>query len=689
MKRTSISMIGAILGLVLALAGCGGGGGGGGDPVVETATLNGTIDRVGVPRVAARTLEALPANAGDVTVAAVNTAGAVVASVLVPAGQESFTLVVPVGATYLIQVRKGAVVLAVSDFAVSVPAGAGTLTLPILLVELGTGLVSLPTGATLPAPLTRAGTQGFAAAARALTDTDNDGLPDGAEIQLGAANGVGFNPAGDADGDGISNLDEVRAGTDPSKVDTDGDGLNDGAEVAAGTDPRLADTDGDGMSDGFEVANGFNPLSAADGTLDADGDGLSNAAEFAQGTDPRKADTDNDRLSDGREVAVGTNPLVPDSDGDGVLDGNDSFPVTNNRFAAFETVQLAGLTGSTFNTANAMNDADQAGLADAVGVSTTAGGVGKAVLWAVDTVVRSAGAPTTLQTLAGAPTGFSAAHDVNNNGRIVGQAENAAGAVMPVIWELNPANQAPGGPISALPVPVGTVSGAAYSINDAGLIAGEAKLADGTFRPLVWTVNPTTGAVAGPTTLPLLAGGTSASAFSIGDSNRVSGQADDVAGAVHGALWVVDATGLPVSQTDLGGHVGDVASTAGAINAATVVAGAAEEADGTLHAILWRLPVGGGATLFDIEPQAGVGSSANDVGPTGRIAGWMGRSAAGDTAVVWDAANTLLTATEPVFPAATAPAFSQAYGVNGGNHVVGMMEGTAGRRGFVGLFVSP
>lgn len=53
---------------------------------------------------------------------------------------------------------------------------------------------------------------------------------------------------GDADGDGIADLDEATHGTDPSNPDTDGDGLGDGVEVLAGTDPadrssRIPDTD--------------------------------------------------------------------------------------------------------------------------------------------------------------------------------------------------------------------------------------------------------------------------------------------------------------------------------------------------------------------------------------------------------------------------------------------------------------
>ena len=64
----------------------------------------------------------------------------------------------------------------------------------------------------------------------------------------------------DPDRDGLTNLDEFKAGTDPNNPDTDGDGLNDGDEVNKyKTSPLLADTDGDGIPDGVEVQNGTNP----------------------------------------------------------------------------------------------------------------------------------------------------------------------------------------------------------------------------------------------------------------------------------------------------------------------------------------------------------------------------------------------------------------------------------------------
>jgi hypothetical protein len=87
----------------------------------------------------------------------------------------------------------------------------------------------------------------------------------------------------DCDGDGISDADEVKQGTNPSKADTDNDGLNDYAEIHTHlTNPTLSDTDGDGLTDGAEV-NTFqtNPL-----VVDTDGDGVNDGLEVSQGTNP-------------------------------------------------------------------------------------------------------------------------------------------------------------------------------------------------------------------------------------------------------------------------------------------------------------------------------------------------------------------------------------------------------------------
>ena len=59
---------------------------------------------------------------------------------------------------------------------------------------------------------------------------------------------------------------------------------------------------------------------------DDDNDGLTNAEERRYGTDPENPDTDGDGLSDGDEVKkYHTNPLKVDTDGDGLSDGDEVF----------------------------------------------------------------------------------------------------------------------------------------------------------------------------------------------------------------------------------------------------------------------------------------------------------------------------------------------------------------------------
>lgn len=83
-----------------------------------------------------------------------------------------------------------------------------------------------------------------------------------------------------------------------------------------------ADSDGDGLPDDWEIANGLDPNNPADAVDDADQDGLAASDEFALGTDPRDPDTDSDGLLDGEEPALhGTDPLLYDTDGDRISDG--------------------------------------------------------------------------------------------------------------------------------------------------------------------------------------------------------------------------------------------------------------------------------------------------------------------------------------------------------------------------------
>ena len=95
-------------------------------------------------------------------------------------------------------------------------------------------------------------------------------------------------------------------------------------------DPDLWDQDGDGMEDAWEAEKGLNPQ-ADDRFGDFDKDGADNWTELRYGLKVNDPDSDGDGLLDGEEIMPGadgflTNALSEDTDGDGLLDAVDPSP---------------------------------------------------------------------------------------------------------------------------------------------------------------------------------------------------------------------------------------------------------------------------------------------------------------------------------------------------------------------------
>jgi hypothetical protein len=90
--------------------------------------------------------------------------------------------------------------------------------------------------------------------------------------------------------------------------DEDGDGLTTIQEMEAGTKVKEKDTDLDGIPDGWEVNHKLNPLDYTDALADDDEDRLTNLEEYRYETDPANPDTDGDGFKDGEEVRNGFNP---------------------------------------------------------------------------------------------------------------------------------------------------------------------------------------------------------------------------------------------------------------------------------------------------------------------------------------------------------------------------------------------
>jgi len=105
--------------------------------------------------------------------------------------------------------------------------------------------------------------------------------------------------------------------------------------------PVCVDWDGDGMPDDWELKYALDPT-VDDGDLDYDNDGLTNYEEYLRGTDPFNPDTDGDGIPDGQDFD--NPPVVPGGGGSGdgvnVVSQDDSgmvLELVTSRFEAMDT----------------------------------------------------------------------------------------------------------------------------------------------------------------------------------------------------------------------------------------------------------------------------------------------------------------------------------------------------------------
>ncbi|HET9422223.1 MAG TPA: hypothetical protein VFO49_13885 [Nocardioides sp.] len=191
--------------------------------------------------------------------------------------------------------------------------------------EDGDGLVSILEGRAYDVRVRGLSTAG-------LCDSE---CPDNGPVTTTSVTSLANDP--DSDNDGLDDGEERDLGTDPNKPDTDADGLDDVEEVRGftlrdlgqiTTNPLKVDTDNDKRPDGVEADRdrderiivrvfGEAPYVAPSNPNDPDEDldRLVDGDEAGAGTDPAHYNVDGDDRSDYDEVVVpdnGRRPLVPD-----------------------------------------------------------------------------------------------------------------------------------------------------------------------------------------------------------------------------------------------------------------------------------------------------------------------------------------------------------------------------------------
>lgn len=143
-------------------------------------------------------------------------------------------------------------------------------------------------------------------------DDDNDGRMDNNDdLPLNPnehsdtdRDGVGDNADADDDNDGFPDSQDAFPLEVAESVDTDGDSTGNNSDQ---------DDDGDTLPDIYELIHDLDPLNAIDATSDKDSDGLSNLLEYLHGSDINQPDTDHDGITDGDEVNQGRNPTVDEA----------------------------------------------------------------------------------------------------------------------------------------------------------------------------------------------------------------------------------------------------------------------------------------------------------------------------------------------------------------------------------------
>lgn len=329
----------------------------------------------------------------------------------------------------------------------------------------------------------------------------------------------------------------------------------------------------------------------------------------------------------------------------------DPTPVTNTTFSV---VPLGGLNGS-FSAGIAINDGGMAvGFADN----------GSSIKGAKWTVTDADPVATALEPLPG--NNYSAAYGVNSDGIAVGESGDFVAAVpdantVAVFWIENAVPLLP----TPLPAPADNQGAyAAYSINASDEIVGESVMdASGNTKAILWDSPESTSTM--NDTLHQ-AGWDYSAAYFIHDDGVIVGEAKPASGPPQGVIWTPApppaahgsySPPLLLPPLTVGGS-----SVAFGIDDQGRVVGESETSAGVIHGVIWTVnTLGTEVTSQDL----GANTSAQAVNDAERFVGYSGAGS-----LLWSLAK------REDFKS-LAPAFSQAYGINGANQVVGISDNRA------------
>lgn len=152
-------------------------------------------------------------------------------------------------------------------------------------------------------------------------DTDGDGFADFIDVFPNDPN-----EWVDTDGDGVGDNGDAFPNDPTETLDSDNDGVGDNTDLFPNDPNETADVDGDGIgdngdtdddNDGVADVNDAFPLDPAE-SADTDNDGVGDNADEMPNDPNETLDTDRDGIG---------NNADPDDDNDGVLDGDDDYPL--------------------------------------------------------------------------------------------------------------------------------------------------------------------------------------------------------------------------------------------------------------------------------------------------------------------------------------------------------------------------